>query len=87
MGPRPSKEHSIDRRNSDGDYEPDNCYWATRLEQNNNKRNVHPVTFNGQTKTITDWGRYLGGNDVLIHIRLRRGWTMERALSTPVKAL
>lgn len=55
MGRRPSSEYSIDRRDNDLDYLPDNCRWATRREQGANKRTTIYVTSNGQTKCITDW--------------------------------
>jgi hypothetical protein len=38
VGPRPSNKHSIDRINNDGNYEPSNVKWSTKLEQNRNKR-------------------------------------------------
>ena len=39
MGPKPSQQHSIDRKEVDGNYGPDNCQWATKSEQQQNKRN------------------------------------------------
>jgi hypothetical protein len=74
---------SLDRIDNAKGYSKENCKWSTSKEQNSNKRNVHPVSFGGETRTLADWGRYLGGTCDLIYVRLKRGWTMERALSTP----
>lgn len=74
---------TIERINNDKGYSPSNCRWATMQEQCRNRRNSIIISFGGRTLTATDWGRELGGNDVLIHIRLKRGWSVERAVSTP----
>ena len=60
MGARPSARHSIDRINSDGDYEPSNCRWALPCEQNRNKRSNRFIEFNGKRQVISDWAKDLG---------------------------
>jgi hypothetical protein len=55
MGRRPVDKDSIDRIDNEGNYCKENCRWATKLEQNNNKRNNKCITFLGSTKTITNW--------------------------------
>lgn len=52
MGPRPSVNHSIDRINTNGDYEPTNCKWSTIKEQNSNKRNSTKELLNILIKAI-----------------------------------
>lgn len=82
MGIRPTKEYSIERKNNDGNYEPNNCHWVNQIEQANNKRSNNIITFQGKTQTVTQWGRELGIKPKNIFQRLYCGATPEQALNT-----
>jgi len=60
MGPRPSPEHSLDRIDNNKGYSKANCRWATREQQQNNRRNNRFVTHRGETKSMAQWARSLG---------------------------
>jgi hypothetical protein len=84
MGERPSNEHSLDRIDNNGHYEPDNVRWATREEQQRNKRDNHQITINGQTKCITAWAEHLGIRRSLIFGRISSGWCETCAVIRPM---
>jgi len=85
MGQRPSASHSLERRNNNGPYSPDNCCWATSEQQAKNRRSNHRITFNGQTKNLEEWADALGINRQTLSTRLnQQGWPVEKALTQPV---
>ena len=73
MGAKPSPQHSLDRIDNDGNYEPTNCRWTTNRVQFRNKSNNHYVTYNGHRVIVTDLPELVGLSLATIKRRLQSG--------------
>lgn len=77
---------TLDRINNGGNYEPDNCRWATRKENNRNKRNNRLITFDGKTQTMVEWADELNIPYYTLKHRISTyHWSIERALTEPIR--
>ena len=67
------KELTLDRKDNELGYFPENCRWSTRKEQQSNTRRNHKVTYNGETHTLAEWSRILGVNHETLRYRVNHG--------------
>lgn len=83
MGFKPGLKYTLERIDNDGNYEPENCRWATYSEQHRNKRTTRILSFGGTALPLKDWASKLGINESTLSKRINHyGWSIERALKS-----
>jgi len=88
MGPKPTPKHTLDRIDPNGNYEPENCRWATQEEQHSNKRApvvpIYRAVIRGKENTVTAWARKFGVDDEKIKHHIREGVAPDVAVISAV---
>lgn len=74
---------TLERLDVNGDYSPSNCIFATQKVQQNNRTNNHRITYEGDTKTLSQWAEYLGMPYKMLEHRINRGWSVADAFTIP----
>lgn len=99
LGPLPTRAYSTDRPDNNGGYWcghceqciqnewPHNIRWATRSQQDSNKRTSRLITANGETKCLAEWCRHVELDYFKVRDRIKRGWTPEQALGLEVRPI
>jgi hypothetical protein len=85
VGPRPSPQHTIERTDNDGHYEPGNVIWALRIDQQNNRRNTIFVSLRGERIPLAEACRILNLDHNAVWMRIDRGMSPEAAIAVPLR--
>lgn len=86
MGPRPSPNHSIERKDNDGHYTPDNCVWLLSKYQVRNMSTTMFLTYNNLTKSVSEWAEITGIHVKTLYARKHRyGWSDEETVTIPLQ--
>lgn len=83
MGQKP-RGLTLERKNNNRGYSPTNCRWATQAEQLRNTRRNRWLMLDGRRQVLTDWAKERGLRRSCLEGRLRRGWSIRAAITTPV---
>lgn len=82
MGAKYKQGLELDRRDNDGPYSTSNCRWVTRTENNRNTRANRRIAHGGKTRCVSEWAEITGIKAATILKRLKKGWSVEKALTT-----
>lgn len=85
MGERP-KGLTLDRKRVNGNYKPSNCRWATKKQQARNTRVNRHISFRGERLTVAEWAERTGIARDTLAARIELGWSVHRALTSPLDA-
>lgn len=86
MGHKPTPDHELDRIDNDKGYSKENCRWATRSQNDRNRRSNVALEINGVTRLLCEWAEITGVRADTAKHRMRNGWTPERAFGEPARA-
>lgn len=75
---------SLDRRDNDLGYSPDNCRWTSVEVQNNNRRGLRILSYDGREQSLARWAKEFNMTPMSLKSRFNLGWDVAKALTTPI---